>query len=97
MRRLIASCGEIQFLDRAKYPLFLVKTPIRGSQEMTENLRPSVFGHFLQTARLMIPGWMLGTGQIDSMHRAQAPTPVHSWSARQPAGVGAEWPIQLAG
>ncbi len=38
MRRLIASRGEIQFLDRAKYPPFLVKTPIQGSQEMTENL-----------------------------------------------------------
>ncbi len=37
-RRLIASCGEIQFLDRAKYPPFLVKTPIQGSQEMTEHL-----------------------------------------------------------
>lgn len=40
IRHLIASCGEIQFLDRAKYPLFLVKPPVQGSQEMTENLRP---------------------------------------------------------
>ncbi len=38
MRRLIASRGKIQFLDRAKYPPFLMKTPIQGSQEMTENL-----------------------------------------------------------
>ncbi len=38
MRRLIASRGEIQFLDRAMYPPFLVKIPLQGSQEMTENL-----------------------------------------------------------
>ncbi len=38
MRRLIASRGEIQFLDRAMYPPLLVKTPIQGSQEMTEKL-----------------------------------------------------------
>ncbi len=38
MLRLIESHGEIQFLDRAKYPPFVVKTPIQGSQEMTENL-----------------------------------------------------------
>ncbi len=38
MRRLISSRGEIQLLDRAKYPPFHVKTPIQGSQEMTENL-----------------------------------------------------------
>jgi len=37
-RRLIASRGEIQFLDRAMYPPLLVKTPIQGSQEMTEKL-----------------------------------------------------------
>ncbi len=38
MRRLIASRGEIRFLDRAEYPLFVVKTPIQGYQEITENL-----------------------------------------------------------
>ena len=48
-RRLIASCGEIQFLDRAKYSPLLVKTPAREvpKSELKSGIAVSLDGHFL--------------------------------------------------